>query len=83
MHSNTLSKLDALHASDQYDLMRGMCRGQRGEERVWEKKGEAMWMVDRKWQKVVLFFAFFSVPCAYSSKSPLVLTRCLLCASSP
>ena len=72
---NALFELHALHASDQYDRMRGMCRGQSGEERALERMGEAMWRVDRKWKKVVLFFCFFSVPCAHSSRSPLVLTR--------
>ena len=56
---NALNELHALHASDQYDRMRGMCRGQSGEERALERMGEAMWRVDRKWKKVVLFFVFF------------------------
>ena len=45
---NALNELHALHASDQYDRMRGMCRGHRGEERAWERVREAMGSVDRK-----------------------------------
>ena len=41
VHSNALFELNALHASDQYDRMRGMCRGQSGEERALERMGEA------------------------------------------
>ena len=48
VHSNGLFELDALHASDQYDLMRGVCRGLRGEERAWERVREGMGRVDRK-----------------------------------
>ena len=48
VHSNALFELDPLHASDHYDRMCGVCRGQRGEERAWERVGEAMGMVDRK-----------------------------------
>ena len=59
---NALNELHALHASDQYDQMRGMCRGQSGEERALERMGEAMWRVDRKWKKVVIVFLFFFGP---------------------
>ena len=59
---NALNELDALHASDHYDRMRGACRGQRRREGCWERNGEAMGMVDRKWKKVVLFFLFFFGP---------------------
>ena len=59
VHSNALFELNALHASDQYDRMRGVCRGRRGEERAWERMGEAMWRVDRKGWKLVLSFVFF------------------------
>ena len=48
VRSTALFELDALHASDQYDLMRGVCRGRIGEERAWERGGEAMGRVDRK-----------------------------------
>ena len=37
-HLKALDELDALHASDRYDLMRGMCRAteeRRGPERGW------------------------------------------------
>ena len=47
-HSNALDELDALHASDRYDLMRGMCRAteeRRGPERGW---GRSHGRVDRK-----------------------------------
>ena len=56
---NALFELNALHASDQYDRMCGVCRGRRGEDRAWERVGEAMWRVDRKGWKLVLFFVFF------------------------
>ena len=37
VHSNALFELDPLHASDHYDRMCGVCRGQRGEDRAWER----------------------------------------------
>ena len=36
---NALNELDALHASDHYDRMRGACRGQRRGEGCWEWDG--------------------------------------------
>ena len=55
---NALNELHALHASDQYDRMRGVCRGQRRGEGCWERKGEAMWMMDRRGWKPCLVFKF-------------------------